>query len=463
MKRFFNLVWWILVTTLTAISCTLAYTQEQEEAYQWAYKYKLTTQPTIEAAKLDSPITRQAFSKMIINYLWNVAWVTYVITSNPCSFPDEGMIVKDLIPYVKQTCNYDIMWKNESNFNPTKYLSRAQLWTALSRILWWNKYDSEEKRYYIYHLNALKQNGIMGKISNPQAYAKRWDVLVMFKRIYDKFWSSVNLSWNQVSPYSGINLEINSNTGNKTNESKSTGDIVSNDKISNTSTNKNEENKYLSALYENSNVIYTWKNWAKYYYDDKFLGTLKTTAEKKWESDLVKYLEIEANYFKKWLDQLWSLDLDNLSEMLWVKEDEVDFKSMTTKEKEELIKKLKEWVNKLIKETKDRNTEYVNNLEKITETVKNDKFWLKNKYKETKTFIEASNGFLDLYSEIIFKLAELAATSEDGKIDDNEALGAAFTLMWSAIAYQGIAEEYQSYIEEWAKTTLDLLGWELVN
>ena len=94
MKRFFNLVWWILVTTLTAISCTFAYTQEQEEAYQWAYKYKLTTQPTIEAAKLDSPITRQAFSKMIINYLWNVAWVTYVITSNPCSFPDEGMIVK---------------------------------------------------------------------------------------------------------------------------------------------------------------------------------------------------------------------------------------------------------------------------------------------------------------------------------------------------------------------------------
>jgi hypothetical protein len=41
------------VLTLAAISFTLAYTQEQREAYQWAYKYGITTQSTIDNAKLD--------------------------------------------------------------------------------------------------------------------------------------------------------------------------------------------------------------------------------------------------------------------------------------------------------------------------------------------------------------------------------------------------------------------------
>jgi hypothetical protein len=35
------------------MSCTFAYTQEQQEAYQWAYNYGITTQPTIEAANLE--------------------------------------------------------------------------------------------------------------------------------------------------------------------------------------------------------------------------------------------------------------------------------------------------------------------------------------------------------------------------------------------------------------------------
>jgi len=57
---------------LSAISFTFAYTQEQIDAYQWAYKHGITTQPTIEQAKLNSNLTRQAFTKMVVNYLKNV-------------------------------------------------------------------------------------------------------------------------------------------------------------------------------------------------------------------------------------------------------------------------------------------------------------------------------------------------------------------------------------------------------
>jgi hypothetical protein len=41
------------ISALAAISFTMAYSQEQSEAYQRAYQYGITTQSTIDGAKLD--------------------------------------------------------------------------------------------------------------------------------------------------------------------------------------------------------------------------------------------------------------------------------------------------------------------------------------------------------------------------------------------------------------------------
>jgi hypothetical protein len=75
MKKIFSILWWIGFLALSTISCTFAYTQEQHDAYQWAYKYGITTQPTIEAANLDWNLTRQAFAKMVVNYLEKAVWI----------------------------------------------------------------------------------------------------------------------------------------------------------------------------------------------------------------------------------------------------------------------------------------------------------------------------------------------------------------------------------------------------
>ena len=53
---------------------------------------------------------------------------------------------------------------------------------------------------------------------------------------------------------------------------------------------EDDEDDYISYVYWNSNIIYTWKDGTKYYYDADFLNMLKNEAKKKWESDLVKYL-----------------------------------------------------------------------------------------------------------------------------------------------------------------------------
>ena len=197
MKKIFSILWGICVTILSTVSCTYAYTQEQQEAYLWAYKYNITTQPTIEKAKMNGNLTRQAFAKMVVNYLENVVWINQTSLAS-CNFPDENKITNNLKPYARKTCTLNIMWTNWKNFNPTNSLSRAQLWTVLSRILWWDKNDTSGKNYYIYHLNKLKEFWIMNKIDNPQTYAKRWDVLIMLKRLYEQFGSNINMNNNKI-------------------------------------------------------------------------------------------------------------------------------------------------------------------------------------------------------------------------------------------------------------------------
>ena len=437
MKKIFSILWGISAIVLSAISCTFAYTQEQLDAYQWAYKYGITTQPNIEAAKLNWNVTRQAFAKMVVNYLENVVWVKQT-TSNSCKFTDESKITNDLRPYTKKTCAYDIMGSYWSDFRPMNPLTRAQLWTVLSRILRWDEYNNGGKWYYIYHLNMLKEKWIMNSTKNPDAYAKRWDVLVMLKRMYEKFGSNVHMNWGNTS--SNI---INVGTGDNS-----------------ISFSTENDDDYISTVYDNSNVIYTSKDGTKYYYDDKFLNMLKDTADKKWESDLTDYLKIEAEYFKNWLDQLADLDDEDILESMWIDVDDIEPDKMTKQEKQELIKKFKIALGKVIDENKSKNNQLLKDLEKITKNIKNDKFWLKEKYSKTKTFMEASNEFLDLYSESILDLIELALMKEEGDESD-EWIAQAFWLIWIALAYQWTAQEYQTYVEEWAVNTIKLLDWEL--
>ena len=142
---------------------------------------------------------------------------------------------------------------------------------------------------------------------------------------------------------------------------------------------------------------------------------------------------------------------------MWIDTNDIDPDNMTDKQKQELIKKFKTGFSKIIKENKDRNNETLKNLEKITKNIKNDKFWLKEKYKKTKTFMDASNTFLDYYSESMFNLIEIALAGDENATSEEWA-AQAFWIIWVALAYQWEAEEYQKYVEEWWVNTLKILG-----
>jgi hypothetical protein len=43
-----------------------------QQAYNWAYKNKITTQSTIEKANMYGKITREEMAKMVSNYATNI-------------------------------------------------------------------------------------------------------------------------------------------------------------------------------------------------------------------------------------------------------------------------------------------------------------------------------------------------------------------------------------------------------
>ena len=432
MKKVLNLIFTIGIIGSSIISFSFAYTQEQLEAFQWAYQNKIISQPNIQAANLNWAVTRQSLSKMVINYIENVAGVPWDV-SDLCSFTDENKITNDLKYQTKKICAYKIMWKNRSEFKPTQKANKAQVWTVLSRVIWGDRHDSNGKWYYIYHVNALQDAGIMDDIFNvTNISAKRWDVLVMLKRINDKFGSRIYLnSWSQAVDVKPVQPTVIEKT-------------------------KNSNTGYVSNMYSWANVIYTWSNWALYYYDDKFLKLLWKTAQKQWEADLTNYLKVESEYFKNGLDQLSNLDDEQLLKSIWIDINTINPNNMTKQEKQNLIKKFKAGFGKIINENKEKNNKLLNDLEPITKNIKNDKFWLKEKYNNTKTFVEASNLFLDKYSESIYNLMEIALM-DNTETSEKEA-AETFWLLWTALIYQDAADKYQNYIENWGKNTTKLLG-----
>lgn len=438
MKRIFNFICTIGIMVFSVISYSFAYTQEQTEAYNWAYQNKIISQPNIRDANLNWTVTRQTLAKMVINYMENAVGIAWDL-SDLCSFTDEYKITNDLKYYTKRICAYKIMWKNRSEFKPTQPVSRAQLWTVLSRVLWWNRHDTSWKRYYIYHLNGLQEAWVMKNIRNASdTLAKRWDVLIMLKRMYDKFGSEIYL--NDWSHSAALDKPV----------------II--EKIEDkTETSDNSNDDYTLNTNSTLNVIYTWKDWTTYRYDDKLLKLLGKTAKNKWESDLANYLKVETEYFKNGLDQLSDLDDEELLKSIWIDVNTIDVNNMTKQEKEDLIDKFKIGFGNIITENKNKNNALLKDLEDVTKNIKNDKFWLKEKYKKTKTFIEASNTFLDNYAESIYNLMEIALMdSSNSSSEEWEA--EAFWLIWIALVYQEAAEKYQEYIEQRGVSTIKLLG-----
>ena len=164
---------------------TQNYTQEFQEAYEFAKEKWITTMLTINEANMDWKLTRIAMAKMLSQYAMNVLWQKPANIVTP-KFND----VTD-----KQNSDYDdwvtlayqlwIMWQNMPNnkFRPNDEVTRAEFATALSRMIYHTS-DGEYKstpKYYIHHMEKLVKEWIITK-DDPNMKELRWYVMIMLMR-----------------------------------------------------------------------------------------------------------------------------------------------------------------------------------------------------------------------------------------------------------------------------------------
>ena len=530
MRKILGLLWRGIILAFSIFSFTSAYTQEEISAYNWAYKNKITTQSSIDAANLNWKLTRQELAKMLTNYIENIAWASQT-SYHSCLFPDEAKITPDLKPYTRKICSYWIMWTNWQDFRPTSKVNRAELWTAISRMLRWDRYNVNWKDFYIYHLNALKDHGIMNNLDNPaKSLARRWDTFIMLKRLADKFGGDIYMNWIAISNISSDGTIIRKTDNNGFSDYDS---YLDNPRLSNAlkdmklrstscpnifcqqvaddgtynnqkhyywnneewtmtlipwvyyvsdcsyydstygpknnkynnkkdSITVNSDEKYIFASSWDENIIYIWKDGRKYSYWEDFLKELKKLADNKWESDLSDYVELEIEHYENAIDIYWILDWDESSEELeritWVDLQELEnlnFQELSKEDKNMYSKKIKDWINTIIEKNKKSEQNYVSSLWKIVKNIKDDKFWLKEKYKTTKAYSNIVYENLELVYDVLFMMVDSEIDSEN--VNDEEMFSAMFWLLWLAMYQEMVDTQYQWYNEQWAANAIDVL------
>jgi hypothetical protein len=161
------------------------YSQELQDAYDWAYSKGVTTMSTIDNANMYGKITRAEMAKMLSVYAMEVLGMK-PDTSKVCNFTDIASVKGDLHDYIITSCQLGLMGQGITSFRPYDLIPRSEFGTALSRTLWGDKYNTTETPYYAKHLNALKAAGIMTQIENAESRLEiRGYVMLMLMRSDD--------------------------------------------------------------------------------------------------------------------------------------------------------------------------------------------------------------------------------------------------------------------------------------
>ena len=166
-------LWWLMIVNAE-------YSQELQDAYEWAHSVSVTTKPTIDSANMMWNITRAEMAKMISNYAKNILNKTTDVSAK-CEFNDTLSVKWDLATAIIDACQLWLMWQWITEFRPNDPVTRAEFWTVLSRTLWWDK-NEWWSTYYQNHLKALQSKWIMNNISSPTDKEVRWYVMLMLMR-----------------------------------------------------------------------------------------------------------------------------------------------------------------------------------------------------------------------------------------------------------------------------------------
>lgn len=111
-----------------------SYSDELQEAYDYAYNVGITTQSSIDAANMYGTLTRAHMAKMMVNFAKEV-FNQEPDTDKECNFTDLAGQTQEMKDYIEESCQLGLMGVGITAFNPNGAVTRAQFGTVLSRVL----------------------------------------------------------------------------------------------------------------------------------------------------------------------------------------------------------------------------------------------------------------------------------------------------------------------------------------
>lgn len=179
------------------------FTDELNWAYQYACGIWITTMEPIQNADMVWPLLRKHLAKMVSEFAVNELWMA-PDKDKVCEFGDMSWESEEMKKYAEMACQLWFMglhsdWVQvKDNFDPNDQVIRAEFGTVLSRLLWWTKYATDDgELFYKYHLEALRENGIMTQIYGdwPYSIELRWYVMLMLMRVA---WLKGTETWDEI-------------------------------------------------------------------------------------------------------------------------------------------------------------------------------------------------------------------------------------------------------------------------
>lgn len=131
-----------------------SYPKERNDAYIRAYHLGITTIPTIQEADMNWLLFRKFAAKMVSEFAVKVIGRLPDKTKK-CIFTDIDKENLELQYYIKRSCQLGIMWLDyygnpDTTFNPNYFVTRAQLVTILSRLLFKDSYNIKAGEITLY-------------------------------------------------------------------------------------------------------------------------------------------------------------------------------------------------------------------------------------------------------------------------------------------------------------------------
>lgn len=157
------------------------YTNEMNEAYEFAYANGITTMKSIDEAEMLDGLTRIAMAKMLSQYAINVLGKSPADVEVPNFTDVSADLDAEYANGVTLAYKLGIMWINmpDNKFLPYETVTRAQFGTALSRLLF--GIEDGEDAYYTTHLAKLKEAWIITN-DDPTLEELRGYVMLMLMR-----------------------------------------------------------------------------------------------------------------------------------------------------------------------------------------------------------------------------------------------------------------------------------------